>query len=74
MNLPLHTRALALVTALSTTAAIIVTVAEIGHPSPDGYGVIASVFVREAVRTPAVALVTVETAKVQPRSLEMPQP
>jgi hypothetical protein len=41
MHLPLHTRALALVVALSTTAAIIVTVAQTGHPPPDGQGVIA---------------------------------
>lgn len=44
MHLPLHTRALALVVALSTAAAIVITVAEIGHPPPDGQGVIALLF------------------------------
>jgi hypothetical protein len=43
MHLPLHMRALALVVALSATAAIIVTVAETGHPAPDGQGVFALV-------------------------------
>lgn len=41
MGLPLHTRAAALVASLSVTAAIIVTVADIGHPPPDGAGAIA---------------------------------
>ncbi len=43
MHLPLHLRAVALVVALSTTAAIIVTVAETGHPAPDGEGAFALV-------------------------------
>jgi hypothetical protein len=34
-------RAAALVAALSTTAAILVTVAEIGHPPPDGVSTLA---------------------------------
>ena len=74
MNLPLHTRALALAVALSTTAAILTTVAEIGHPSPDGYGVIAGVFLRDTSSKAGVEFVTVETATLQPRSMEMPQP
>jgi hypothetical protein len=41
MHLTLHLRALALVVALSTAAAIIMTIAETGHPAPDGQGVFA---------------------------------
>jgi hypothetical protein len=42
MGLSLHTRATALVASLSIAAAVIVTVAEIGHPPPEGAGMIAS--------------------------------
>ena len=42
MGLPLHTRAAAFAASLSIAAAVIITVAEIGHPPPDGVGAIAS--------------------------------
>ena len=42
MGLPLHTRAAALAASLSIAAAVIITVAEIGHPPSDGVGMIAS--------------------------------
>jgi hypothetical protein len=41
MGLPLHTRAAALAASLSVTAAVIITVAEVGHPPPDGAGLLA---------------------------------
>lgn len=41
MGLPLHVRAAALAASLSVTAAVIITVADIGHPPPDGAGAIA---------------------------------
>lgn len=56
MSLPLYTRASALVVALSTTAAIIVTVAEIGLPPPDGRGAIASLLLPQQKEGPAVAV------------------
>lgn len=36
MSLPLHTRAFAFVAALSTTAAVITVLSEVGHPPPPG--------------------------------------
>lgn len=61
MNLPLHTRAAALVIALSTTAAIIVTLAEMGHPPPDGSGAILSLIAPETIRHARLAVVTNDT-------------
>jgi hypothetical protein len=74
MGLPLHARAAALAAALSTTAAIIVTMAEIGHPPPDGAGML-SLFLGAPDRpTPnGFAAVQQETAQV-PVAYEMPQP
>jgi hypothetical protein len=74
MGLPLHARAAALVAALSTTAAIVVTIAEIGHPPPDGAGMLAFLRAPEAP-----APVRVMTARPQPPqdvsfAAEMPQP
>ena len=75
MHLPLHTRAFSLLAALSTTAAIIVTIAEIGHPPSDGYGLIATLVLPEQPQPAAVARVTDETrAGLQTVSAEMPQP
>ena len=42
MNLPFYARALCAIVALSIAAAMVITVAEIGHPAPDGIGAIAS--------------------------------
>ena len=73
MGLPLHTRAAALVAALSTTAAIIVTMAEIGHPPPDGYGLLSLLQVPD--RGSPQLLAPVKPEPVQgPVALEMPQP
>jgi hypothetical protein len=74
MSLPLHTRAMALVVAVSTTSAIIITVAELGHPPADGYGAIATLLLPESMRTAPMSLVTLETGTLRPPGTEMPQP
>jgi len=63
MNLPSYMRASALAVALSVTAAIIMTLAEIGHPAPDGVSTIASLdvraplgLVRDALRSAVASL------------------
>ena len=61
MHLPLHTRAAALVVALSTTASIIVTLAEMGHPPIDGRGAILSLLAPAPAPKAGLALVTRET-------------
>jgi hypothetical protein len=73
MGLPLHARAAALVAALSTTAAIIVTMAEIGHPPPDGAGMLAFLGAPERP-TPARFGTVHEDAAPVPVAYEMPQP
>jgi hypothetical protein len=73
MGLPLHTRAAALAAALSTTAAIIVTMAEIGHPPPDGTGMLALFHAPEGPPPGRVAQADGHAAKV-PVAVEMPQP
>jgi hypothetical protein len=52
MGLPLHTRAAALAASLSIAATVVITVAEIGHPSPNGVGMIASLF--DSLSSPGV--------------------
>ena len=75
LQLPLHTRAGALVASLATTAFIIITLAEMGHPPPDGRGAILSLLV--PVPVPAaragLALVTRETTG-DVSTFEVPQP
>lgn len=73
MSLPLHTRAAALVAAMSTAAAVIVTVAEIGHPPPDGQGIVASLLALPAMSS-AHAPLRVEQPAAQVTAAEMPQP
>jgi hypothetical protein len=77
MSLPLHTRAAALVAALSTSAAVIVTVAEIGHPAPDGQGLVATLLVLPTMASNAWApspAPPVEQAQAAPVDGPMPQP
>ena len=73
MDLPLYTRAAAFVVACSTAASIIVTVAEMGHPPPDGRGVIESLLAPQPTRPAGIALVTGETLR-DARPGDMPQP
>jgi hypothetical protein len=42
MNLPVSTRLFSLVAAVCIALACVITIAEIGHPPPDGIGAIAS--------------------------------
>jgi hypothetical protein len=73
MDLPLHARAAALVAALSTTAAIVVTIAEIGHPPPDGAGMLA--FLQVPMPPAPVGVASIESQPPQVRvAAEMPQP
>jgi len=73
MHLPLHTRAAALVVALSATASIIVTLAEMGHPPIDGRGAILSLLAPVPAPQAGLALVTRETPR-DASGLEVPQP
>jgi hypothetical protein len=73
MSLPLHTRAAALVAAMSTAAAVIVTVAEIGHPPPDGQGVVASLLALPGIGS-AHAQRPAGQPAAQVTAAEMPQP
>lgn len=72
MGLPLHLRAAALVASLSITAAVIVTVAEIGHPSPDEAGVVA--FVIGAARSALAGTSKAEEPAATRLAAGMPQP
>lgn len=65
MSLPLETRAAAAVVALATTAAIINVVAEIGHPAPDGYGMLA------VFGSPQHGSRTVKVAQSGPEALQV---
>ena len=73
MGLPLHARAAAFVAALSTTAAIIITMADIGHPPPDGAGMLAFVYAPERPAPIRFASGHEEMAPVRVAT-EMPQP
>ena len=68
MGLPLHTRAAALAASLSIAAAVIITVAEIGHPPSDGVGMISSLLV------PASPLGSAGDGPRTQVAEEMPQP
>ena len=74
MSLSLHTRAAALVVALSTTASIIVTLAEMGHPPLDGRGAILSLVTPAGAPQLGLALVTPETRRDGAAAFELPQP
>lgn len=73
MSLPLHTRAAALVAALSTAAAVLVTVAEMGHPPPDGQGLVAQLVVLPLMGT-AWADPPAEPQTVTKVAARVPQP
>ena len=73
MHLPLHTHAAALVVALSATASIIITLAEMGHPPLDGRGAILSLFAPAPTAKAGLASVTREIP-AEAVALEVPQP
>ena len=73
MQLPIHTRAAALVAALSTTSYIVATIAEIGHPPPQPQGVVAFLLDR-GTHEGAVASVTSAPREEVSAAAEMPQP
>jgi hypothetical protein len=56
MKLSLYSRAFPLVTAVCTASAVVMTVAEMGHPPDDGIGGIASLLLRICAQEPLTAL------------------